>query len=185
MTEIIDQTLTFRLIKERIARTSNPRHLLMLKQLLQHAQGEANGDLEVVMSTLSPNPRYHTYGRPTLSPVGREAVRRFYTETVFGAGLHFFQFDVDRIVVDDDTIVTEGDSSTLLWGRDAKQTGFPIDDEEAFYLMRLRMILVWPFDEDCLIRGEDSYSAITRQDFLEKVEESRLPAKYGKHIEER
>src|SRR6267154_347323 len=84
MAEIIDQTLTFRLIKERIARTSNPRHLLMLKQLLQHAQGEANGDLEVVMSTLAPNPRYHTYGRPTLSPEGRDAVRRFYSETVFG-----------------------------------------------------------------------------------------------------
>jgi len=186
MAEIIDQALTFRLIKERIARTSNPRHLLMLRRLLQHAEGEANGDLEAVMSTLSPNPRYHTYGsRPEMSPVGRDAVRRFYLETVFGAGLHFFQFDVDRIVVDDHTIVTEGDSSTLLWGRDAKQTGYPIDDEEAFYLMRLRMILVWPFDEGCLILGEDSYSAVTRQDFMEKVEESRLPAKYREYVERR
>jgi hypothetical protein len=186
MTEIIDQTLTFLLIKERIARTSNPRHLLMLRRLLQHAEGEANGDLEAVMSTLSPNPRYHTYGsRPAMSPVGRDAVRRFYTETVFGAGLHFFQFDIDRIVLDDHTIVTEGDSSTLLWGRDAKQIGYPIDDEEAFYLMRLRMLLVWPFDEDCLILGEDSYSAVTRQDFMEKVEESRLPAKYREYVERR
>jgi SnoaL-like domain len=157
-----------------------------LRRLLQHAEGEANGDLEAVMATLSPNPCYHTYGsRPALSPVGRDDVRRFYVETVFGAGLHFFQFDMDRIVVDDHTIVTEGDSSTLLWGRDAKQIGYPIDDEEAFYLMQLRMILAWPFDADCLILGEDSYSAVTRPDFMEKVEESRLPAKYREYVARR
>ena len=33
MTEIIDQTKTFRLIEERIAKTTNPRHLLMLNRL--------------------------------------------------------------------------------------------------------------------------------------------------------
>ena len=186
MTEIIDQTLTFRLIKQRIAQTSNPRHLVMLRRLLQHAEGEAEANLEAVMATLTPNPRYHAYGsRPGMSPSGLDAVRDFYVERVFGAGLHFFQFDIDRIVVDDDTIVTEGNFSSLLWGRDAKDLGYPIDDAEAFYLMHVRMMLVWPFDEDCLIVGEDSYSAVTRADFMEKVDESRLPAKYLVYVEKR
>lgn len=33
MTDIIDPTKTFRLLEERIAKTTNPRHLLMLKRL--------------------------------------------------------------------------------------------------------------------------------------------------------
>jgi hypothetical protein len=40
MTEIIDQTKTFRLLEQRVAKTTNPRHLLMLNRVLQHAMGE-------------------------------------------------------------------------------------------------------------------------------------------------
>ena len=82
MTDIIDRTKTFRLIEERIAKTTNPRHLLMLKRLLDHAVGEASLDLDLVMSTLVANPRYIAWGAPAdLSPVGREAVRTFYEVT--------------------------------------------------------------------------------------------------------
>jgi len=35
MTDIIHQAKTFRLLEERIAKTTNPRHLLMLQRLLQ------------------------------------------------------------------------------------------------------------------------------------------------------
>jgi hypothetical protein len=55
MTDIINQTTTFRLLEERIAKTTNPRHLLMLKRLLQHATAEAKPDLDLVMSTLCAN----------------------------------------------------------------------------------------------------------------------------------
>ena len=52
MTDIIDQTKTFRLLQQRIAKTTNPRHLLMLNRLLQHTMGEAELHLDLVMSTL-------------------------------------------------------------------------------------------------------------------------------------
>jgi hypothetical protein len=58
MTDIIDPTKTYRLIEQRIAKTTNARHLLMLNRLLQHSMGEATLDLDLVMSTLCPNPRY-------------------------------------------------------------------------------------------------------------------------------
>jgi hypothetical protein len=47
------------------------------------------------------------------------------------------------------------------------------------------MIIVWPFDEAGYILGEDSYSAFTRPDFLEPIDESRLPAAYRRYIEGR
>jgi len=64
MTDIIDPTKTFRLLEERIAKTTNPRHLLMLKRVLDHAMGEANLDLDLVMSTLAADPRYVAWGAP-------------------------------------------------------------------------------------------------------------------------
>src|SRR5262249_38907221 len=83
MTQIIDRSKTSMLIEQRIAKTTNPRHLLMLNRLLQHTIGEANLDVDLVMSTLCANPRYVAWGAPEdMSPVGREAVRDFYEETI-------------------------------------------------------------------------------------------------------
>ena len=83
MSDILNQTKTFSLIEQRIAKTTNPRHLQMLERLLQHATGEAKPDLDLVMSTLSANPRYIAWGAPAdLSPVGREAVRAVYEDTI-------------------------------------------------------------------------------------------------------
>jgi hypothetical protein len=47
MTEIIDQSKTSMMIEQRIAKTTNPRHLLMLNRLLQHTIGEANLDVDL------------------------------------------------------------------------------------------------------------------------------------------
>jgi hypothetical protein len=127
MTDIINQTTTFRLLEERIAKTTNPRHLLMLKRLLQHATAEAKPDLDLVMSTLCANPRYITWGAPQeLSPIGRQAVHAFYEETVVKGGQFFFEMDMDRIVVDDDAIVTEGYMRTLYTVPTRRKEAFPL-----------------------------------------------------------
>src|SRR5882757_6660964 len=176
MTDLIDRTKMFRLLEERIAKTTNPRHLLMLNRVLQHAQGEADLDLDLVMSTLSTDPRYVAWGAAAdMSPVGRQAVRTFYEGTIVKGGQFFLEFDMDRIVVDDDTIVTEGNFRSLYYGADAAQRGFPVDDPEGFYLLSLRMLIVWPFDAEGFIIGEESYSAVTTPDFLKKVEISQVP----------
>lgn len=186
MTDIIDQSVTFRLIKERIALTSNKRHLKMLEQLLKHAEGEAVADLDAVMETLSVNPSYHSYGSgPNMNPVGRDAVHKFYVEEIVNGGKHYFEYDLDRLVVDDDAIVTEGNFKALYWGHDAQKAGLPADDPESFYLFYVRMLIVWPFDKDANITGEDSYSAITRPDFLQKIENSQVPSAFRAYLDRR
>jgi hypothetical protein len=176
MTDLIDRTKMFRLLEERISKTTNPRHLLMLNRVLQHARGEADLDLDLVMSTLTANPRYIAWGAPPdMSPAGRQAVRTFYEETIVQGGQFFLELDMDRIVVDDDTVVTEGNFRSLYHGADAAKRGFPVDDPEAFYLLSLRMLIVWPFDAEGFIIGEETYSAVTTPDFLTKVETSQVP----------
>jgi len=71
MTDIIDPTKTFRLLEQRIAKTTNPRHLLMLNRVLQHAMGEAKPDLDLVMSTLCPPPCCCPIPEPPLYRLGR------------------------------------------------------------------------------------------------------------------
>jgi hypothetical protein len=186
MTDIIDQTKTFRLLEQRIATTTNPRHNLMLKRLLLHATGEAELDLDLVMSTLGANPRYIAWGAPAdLSPIGRQAVRAFYEETIVKGGQWFLELDMDRIIVDDDTIVTEGYMRSLYYGADAAQRGFPVDDPEGFYLLMLRMLIVWPFDAEGFITGEETYSAVTTPDFFKKIEISQVPQKFREFIDAR
>jgi hypothetical protein len=158
----------------------------MLNRVLQHAMGEAKLDLDLVMSTLSPNPRYVSWGAPAdMSPLGREAVRNFYEETIVQGGQFFLEFDMDRIVVDDDTIVTEGNLRSLYYGADAAKRGYPVDDPEGFYLLTLRMLIAWPFDADGFIIGEETYSAVTTPDFLTKVETSQVPQQFRDFIDAR
>lgn len=186
MAELIDPTKTFRLLEERIAKTTNPRHLLMLRRLLDHAVGEAKLDLDLVMSTLAPDPRYIAWGAPAdMSPVGRQAVRSFYEQTIVNGGQWCLEFDMDRIVVDDDTIVTEGDFRSLYYGADAASRGFPVDDQDGFYLLTLRMLIVWPFDAEGLIVGEETYSAVTAPDFLKKVDAAEVPQEFRDFVRAR
>jgi len=97
VSDIINQTKAFSLIEQRITMTTDPRHLHMLERLLQHATGEAKPDLDLVMSTLSANPRYIAWGAPAdLSPVGREAVRAVYEDTIVKGATHARQCRPNR-----------------------------------------------------------------------------------------
>jgi hypothetical protein len=186
MPDIIDQSKTFKGMEERLARTTNPRHRAMLEKLLVNARGEAAPDIDMVMGTLGENPAYHSWtAGPAMSPRGRDAVLEFYIKEVVHAGRHVFEFDIDRMVVDDDTIVTEGYMTMLYLGRDAIATGLPVDDPAAFYAVRMRMIIVWPYDDEGMICGEDSYSAPARENFITKVPPDQVPAAFKTFVAER
>jgi hypothetical protein len=47
-----DQSITWRQIEERLARTTNPRHRKMLETVIAHARAEADGDVDGLMATL-------------------------------------------------------------------------------------------------------------------------------------
>ena len=178
-----DQAKTYTSIEAKLAKTTNARHRLLLERLLQHAKGEVAGDLEAVLGTLAPNPVYRTWnGPPAMNPEGMEDVRKFYVEEVFGKGRHIFEANKHRIVVDDDTIITEGIMRIITWGRDARASGIPVDDAEACYLMTVRILIVWPFDADGYLLGEEGYSA-GHGAGLEKIAPEDVPRNFKDYIE--
>jgi hypothetical protein len=173
---------TWTSIQEKLDKTTDPRHRQMLGEVLAHAKAEVAGDLEGVMATLSASPvyRYVRDHGPVDQPRGTEAIRDFYVNEIFGGGRHILEIDHDRIVVDDDAVVTEGTLRILQWGRDLAERSASVDPD-ATYLLTVRMLIVWPFDENCKITGEESWTQpLTSQ--LERVADERVPNSFRDYI---
>lgn len=183
---IIDQTLTYVDIGEKMAATTNPRHKLMLERLYQHSRGEVEEDLEAVLATLAPNPVYkiQTQG-PEMNPQGMENVRRFYIEQIFGKGRHVLESTKDRIIVADDAIITEGVVKIVMWGCDLLAQGNPAaDDPEGVYLLTYNSLIIWPYDEEARILGEESW-AYYPPDCLQKIDPADAPDAFNRYVARR
>ena len=69
------------------------------------------------------------------------------------------EFFVDRLVVDDYCVVTEGVSKSAMKGSTLAAMGIAVDDPDAHYLSQGRTLVVWPFDRDGMILGEHIFPA--------------------------
>lgn len=156
---VIDPTLTWRKVEERLAVEQDPVLRRNLELLLQHMKAEAALDLESLMATVSENAYYEAFGSATEPLVGKAAVRAYY-EAFAASGAHRLHFDLDRLVVDRHCIVTEGLMRMAYPGSTLEDHhGISVDDRDAHYLMETRMTVIWPIGDDGLFIGEDSYTA--------------------------
>ncbi|WP_018178901.1 nuclear transport factor 2 family protein [Jongsikchunia kroppenstedtii] len=173
---IIDPSKTWKLLEERLATTTNPRHKQILEIVLEHAQAEAKPDLDGLMATLAPNPDYHFWNDGhDVGPKTTEGVRAYYTAFVESKS-NILEFDLDRLLVDDEGLMMEGYLRQIYPGAYAAQLGFPIDDPDAAYFIEFRQLIVWPVDADGKIIGEDSYHSGPSR--IEKLTQEQLPQEY-------
>jgi hypothetical protein len=172
-----DQSVSWRQLEDRMARTTNLRHRAMLQTIVDHATAESRGDVDGLMATLSEDPQYHFWsnGRDW-GPKGREAVRAFYEDFV-ASGAGFFESYKPRIVVDDDNVVTECVMRGIVPGTVARARGCAVDDVDGHYFVTARTVIFWPFDEAGRLVGEDSYGSSDVTD-CRRVPDDQLPAAY-------
>ena len=157
---VIDPAITWRKVEERLSTESDPARRRNLETVLAHMKAEAVGDLDGLLATMSEQAHYHTYSSPDvveLNPVGKAGVRRFY-EQFIASGATKLQFEIDRLVVDEACILTEGVMRMAYPGRTLVGRGIAVDDPDASYLYEARMAVLWPFDEQGLALGEDTYT---------------------------
>ena len=160
----LDPNLTWKLVEERFRAETDPRRKRNLELVLQHMQAEARADIEGVVETLTEKPRYVLHSNPedpVLNPNGsKDAVRAFYDATIVQTGAHHLEFDCDRVIVDEDSVFTEGVMRMAYPGHVLAAMGLEIGDAEAYYLSQCRMGIVWPFDADeDRLTGEEVYSS--------------------------
>ncbi|MFC9790792.1 nuclear transport factor 2 family protein [Rhodococcus sp. NPDC127528] len=172
---VIDPTRTWELLEQRLAVTTSERQRVVLNAVITHMKAEAEPDLDGLMATLSPTPDYHFWNDgQDVGPKGTDVVRAYYAAFVESRS-NVLEYAIDRLVVDDDCLVTEGFLKQIYPGSYAAQIGIPVDDESADYLIVFRQLILWPVDENGLIQGEDSYhsgpSSITKLSFDELPQE--------------
>jgi hypothetical protein len=172
-----DQSRIWTDLEARLARTENPRHRKLLETVITHGKAEAALDVDALMATLVPEPRYHFWrdGRD-FGPKGYEGVRTYYEAFATGGGA-VFESPKERICVDDDMIVHEGVLRNLIPGHLAKARGYHVPSEAGHYLVRFRSVILWEFDAEGRAVGEDSYSSID-PDAFEAVADADLPPVY-------
>src|SRR5205809_5898221 len=126
---IIDPNGTWAKVEARLATETDPVLRRNLETVLEHMKAEAAGDIDGLLATLSEDVAYHAYGSPdpATSPVGKDGVRTFYENFIAG-GATRLQLDVDRLVVDQDCILTEGLMRMAYPGRTLIAHGIDVDD---------------------------------------------------------
>jgi hypothetical protein len=175
--DIVDQLLSVRRVEERLARTEDPRQRAMLATVAAHLRAEAAGDLGGLQATLIDAPRYHLWqDGHDYGPKGMDAVLAYYGDIV-AVKRQILEFDIERIVVDHDNVVTEGWIHAINLGSVARARGWDVDDDDASYLVSQRVVIFWPFDEAGRMLGEDGYANFDSSQVRE-LDADELPAAY-------
>jgi hypothetical protein len=140
------------------------------------------------MESVSPRADYHVWSTPEdIGAKGHDGVRDYYVG-FFALKGHFFENDIQRILVDDDCVVTESVMRMIKPGDvlagDAYGPGTgPVDpgdlgafEPSSHYVLENRVVIIWPFDENLMLIGEDAYSGAMRS--IRKLDDADLPPAY-------
>ena len=176
----VDPNRTWAAVEAAYEAETNPRHKQLLKEVRDHMKTEVCGEIEPLMATLIAEPQYHIWGQgPDRGPKGRAAVRGFY-EMLIASGGNLFEFNVEKIVVDDNAVVTEGrlrntHPGEQLLAAGVTQVGGEAVEASALYVSNSQLLTVWPADAAGKLIGEDIYFGTNPFDALERLAPGEEP----------
>ena len=166
----VDSRRNWAIIDEMLETEKDEWRRHMLNQLRQHVRAECGSDHAALLETMADNPRFHIWSATEdTGPKGREALSEFYAGLI-ASGSNRFEYAIERIIIGDDTLVTEGELYTPFSGAMLKQMGMDVD-ENKMYATKGRTVTFWPFEKDTgKIIGEDIYSLSVDMSQAEEVE---------------
>src|SRR5579884_121538 len=153
----LDITKQNEAVEAALGRTENPRHRYLLQAYLRHRYLESAGRWEEILdpSLTVEHPVYRfsliTQGRFTLE--GRDQVAALYGHWTATDQCVFYVED-ESVAVGDHLIVGRGISYQQTLGSELAAAGVPVDPE-AMYLTRSQICMVWPYDDQGRLVGED------------------------------
>ena len=153
----LDITQTNAAVEHMIGETKNPRHRQLLRAYDRHRNLEHAGRYEEIfspeMTVERPVYRFNMAGQPAITLEGREQIEplyRLWAET----NQCIFYNESETIAVGDWMVV-----STMLGYQQtlgAVLVAGGIDAEpDSMYLVRGRVAMIWPYDEQCRLVGEN------------------------------
>ena len=183
-----DHELGIRQITEKLERTVDPHERRLLEVVRDHMVAENEADVDRIMADISMDADYHVWSTPEdIGAKGFDGVRDYYVG-FFELKGHFFENDLQRILVDDHCVVTEAIMRLIKPGAVLAGEAFgpgtgPMDpgdlgafDPASHYLLESRVVIFWPFDDDDRLIGEDAYTGGAHS--MRKLADDELPAAY-------
>jgi hypothetical protein len=153
----LDITETNGAVRELLEVTTNPRHRYLLQVYDRHRNLEHAGRFEEIftpqMTVERPVYRFNMLGQEPMQLEGREQVEpmyRFWAET----NQSVFYNESETIAVGDFMVVSTMVGYQQTLGTGLAAAGLDVD-ENAMYLLRGRVAMVWPYDERCRLVGEN------------------------------
>ena len=175
--QTVDSRKNWKIIDEMLETETNDWRRKMLLQLKEHVQAECGGDLDALLATMTSEPIFHNWsGSIDSGPKGYDALREFYSGLI-ASGSNRFEYAIERIIIGDDTLVTEGEIKVPFSGEMLNAMGVTDAKPGSTYATRGRTVTFWPFSPEGKIIGEDIY-AMTSD--IPDAEEVKLnPYTYG------
>ncbi len=162
------------------ASETNPRIRTLLQGVRDHMEYEIKGQLDALMNTLTAEPIYHFWGNGEPMVIqGWDAVRGFY-EGMMAAGGHQFEVVVERIVADENYVVTDGRVKQIYTKDGLAAMGVSDVDgkpvtSSALWMSDAQLVTIWPGDPDGKLVGEDIYFGQSPMTTLKPISSDALP----------
>jgi len=113
---------------------------------------------------------------------GRDEVRAFYSG-MFATGGQQFEVVVDKVVVSDNHVITEGQVKQVHKGASLAAMGVtevdgePVADDDLF-VATAQLVTLWPGDDENRLIGEDIYFGSNAFSEIERITRKQLPPYY-------
>ena len=151
-----DVTKTNIAVERLLETTENPRHRHLLQAYNRHRYLEMAGRYTEIfspeMTVEHPVYRFGFIGQPPIKLDGRaevEALYRAWAET----DQCIFYLEDEVLAVSDDMIVSRSVLYQQQLGASIADRG--VDDPDAMYLAKSNIAMIWPYDDDGRLLGED------------------------------
>ena len=164
-----DITQTNRAVERLIETTTDPKHRYLLHAYNRHRYLEMAGRFEEIfapeMTVEKPVYHFNMLGK-TLTLSGADAVKAVYREWSETAQCIFYVED-ERIAISDSVILSTSTMYQQTHGANLVAEGVPADPE-SWYLIKTAEHMIWPYDEQGRLIGEDVWEYDeTVRDFIQ------------------
>ena len=171
-------------LREYAETLSNERHKKLVNGVANHMEAEIKGQLEPLMATLTAGPVYHFWrvGEVNMMLNGYEEVSNFYSN-MFENGGEQFEVVTERIIVDDQGVITEGKVKQVYAQENLKTMGLTSEnfselENSDLWVSNTQLITVWPSDPDAKLVGEDIYFGEDPMKTLSPINRDEIPDYY-------
>jgi hypothetical protein len=144
-------------VERLIERTDNPRHLYLLHAYNRHRYLELAGRWQEIFTPAMTveEPVYHFNLLDAVTTlVGAEAVKANYEEWTRTGQTVIYVDDDEKLAVSDDMVVSTVKLYQQTPGTVLAAGGVPVDPD-AWYLIKLAIHMIWPYDDRGRMIGED------------------------------